>query len=331
MSKLQGEVLTLPKMSGFVSSPSKLGGNIGAKTINVGEDGATFFPLVSDDGVISWTNDKGLPNPEPVNIMGEKGEKGDKGEQGERGLQGIQGVQGVKGDKGDTGATGPTGAIGPQGDKGETGDTGPQGPKGDKGETGEQGPAGADGAKGDKGDKGDDGYTPQKGIDYWTTEDKQEIAEEIDLSNYAKLDEPNTFNVKTSDAGQNTIFEHRLDDKSVLRFVAETDQDAWFVFFNRGVEYGRIGFLQGVGMAMTGAWQFPAIYTNNAISIGSYQPLRMSGELQSFAGKDVVINPEAGRNTFVSNGDLTVSNGSLTIGNTSITEEKLKDLLSLLE
>lgn len=77
-----------------------------------GETGATFTPAVSAEGVISWTNDKSLENPEPINIKGPKGDKGDKGDQG---------------DKGDTGATGETG---PQGPKGETG---PQGPKGDTG------------------------------------------------------------------------------------------------------------------------------------------------------------------------------------------------------
>lgn len=35
-----------------------------------GENGATFTPSVSEDGVISWENDKGLPNPDPVNIKG---------------------------------------------------------------------------------------------------------------------------------------------------------------------------------------------------------------------------------------------------------------------
>ncbi|MBR7146155.1 MAG: hypothetical protein IKD11_00360, partial [Oscillospiraceae bacterium] len=44
-----------------------------------GEDGATFTPSVSSAGVISWTNDKGLTNPSPVNIKGAKGDKGDKG------------------------------------------------------------------------------------------------------------------------------------------------------------------------------------------------------------------------------------------------------------
>ena len=48
-----------------------------------GENGATFTPSVSQDGTLSWTNDKGLDNPEPVNI------KGPQGVQGIRGMQGI--------------------------------------------------------------------------------------------------------------------------------------------------------------------------------------------------------------------------------------------------
>ena len=72
MNKLTGTILTIPKMSG----------NVGAKNNNIGEDGATFIPSVSADGIISWTNDKDLPNPEPVNIKGAKGDKGDKGDTG---------------------------------------------------------------------------------------------------------------------------------------------------------------------------------------------------------------------------------------------------------
>lgn len=37
------------------------------------EDGATFYPHVDNDGNLSWTNDKGLPNPDPVNIKGKDG------------------------------------------------------------------------------------------------------------------------------------------------------------------------------------------------------------------------------------------------------------------
>lgn len=86
----------------------------------------------------------------------------------------------LTGPKGDTGAAGPqgpkgeTGATGPQGEKGEIGDTGPQGPKGDKGEKGDTGATGAAGAD------GKDGYTPVKGTDYWTEEDKAEIESYID-------------------------------------------------------------------------------------------------------------------------------------------------------
>ena len=34
-----------------------------------GEDGATFIPNVSQDGVISWTNNKGLQNPSSINLV----------------------------------------------------------------------------------------------------------------------------------------------------------------------------------------------------------------------------------------------------------------------
>lgn len=86
-----------------------------------GENGATFTPSVSSEGVISWTNDKGLTNPDPVNI---------KGPQGETGATGATGPQGPKGDTGETGATGATGPQGPQGIQGETGPQGATGPAG---------------------------------------------------------------------------------------------------------------------------------------------------------------------------------------------------------
>lgn len=44
---------------------------------NKGEfDGVTFVPFVSNNGIISWTNDGGLPNPTPVNIIGARGYSG---------------------------------------------------------------------------------------------------------------------------------------------------------------------------------------------------------------------------------------------------------------
>lgn len=44
-----------------------------------GIKGTTFIPAVSSEGIISWTNDGDLPNPEPMNIAGPQGERGPQG------------------------------------------------------------------------------------------------------------------------------------------------------------------------------------------------------------------------------------------------------------
>lgn len=63
-----------------------------------GEDGATFFPTVSEEGIISWTNNGGYINPDPVNIKGQDGTVAfDE-------LTPAQKAE-LKGDKGDAGAT----------------------------------------------------------------------------------------------------------------------------------------------------------------------------------------------------------------------------------
>lgn len=56
------------------------------------------------------------------------------------------------------------------------GPQGPQGPRGEDGAAGPQGPAGADG------NDGADGYTPVKGTDYFTDEDKEDLVEEMRAS-----------------------------------------------------------------------------------------------------------------------------------------------------
>lgn len=38
------------------------------------QDGATFIPNVSDEGILTWSNDLGVENPSPANIKGPKGE-----------------------------------------------------------------------------------------------------------------------------------------------------------------------------------------------------------------------------------------------------------------
>lgn len=114
--------------------------------------GITFTPSVSPEGVISWTNDGGLPNPSPVNIKG------------------------LKGDTGNTGATGATPNITMTATADATASATPtvvvtktgtaENPSyafafsGLKGEQGPRGVQGADGAPGEQGLPGVDGVTP---------------------------------------------------------------------------------------------------------------------------------------------------------------------------
>lgn len=56
---------------------------------------------------------------------------------------------------------------------------GPQGPQGLQGIQGEQGPQGPQGETGPQGPAGVDGYTPVRGTDYWTDEDKVQIVSDV--------------------------------------------------------------------------------------------------------------------------------------------------------
>lgn len=116
-------------------------GDAGSGPGGSGENGATFTPAIDSDGNLSWTNDKGLDNPETVNIKGPKGDTGQNGAAGAKGETGATpnitmnvtsdnessdtptatvtktgtaespifaiAFSGLKGAKGDTGATGP--------------------------------------------------------------------------------------------------------------------------------------------------------------------------------------------------------------------------------
>ena len=107
-----------------------------------GEDGATFTPSVDDSGNLSWTNDKNLPNPDPVNIKGPKGDTGEQGEQGDPGPAGADGVTPTIGENGNW-YLGETDTGKPsRGEKGPKGDTGEQGPQGLPGPTGPGVPTG---------------------------------------------------------------------------------------------------------------------------------------------------------------------------------------------
>lgn len=93
--------------------------------------------------------------------------------------------------------------------------------KGDKGDTGQQG---IQGERGLQGEKGDDGYTPIKGTDYFTAEDKQEIVNET----ASKISVPTKTSQLTNDSGFLTsvpsqyVTETELTGKGYLTSVPST-------------------------------------------------------------------------------------------------------------
>lgn len=113
-----------------------------------GENGATFTPAVSGDGTLSWTNDRGLENPVPVNIKGPEGEKGA------------------------TGMSGPyfTPRVTDNGDGTMTMSFTPS-------RTGVPTPGSTTIVL-----PGGEGYTPIRGTDYWTEADKAEIKSYVDTA-----------------------------------------------------------------------------------------------------------------------------------------------------
>ena len=129
--------------------------------------------------------------------QGPQGERGPQGPQGEQGIQGEQGLQGIQGEPG------PQGIQGIQGPAGENGVSinhnwngtiltitsasgtsssnlqGPQGEQGIQGPQGEQGIQGIQGKQGPQGPQGEPGITPQKGTDYFTEAEIQEIVNQV--------------------------------------------------------------------------------------------------------------------------------------------------------
>ena len=166
----------------FMESAGKFNANFGETSVihdgqsGVGQSGATFYPDVSADGTISWTNDRGLPNPNPVNIKGEKGDKGDKGDRGEQGIQGLKGETGEQGEKGTDGTSATHRWSGTTLYITSASGTSSANLKGEKGDPGTNG---KDGTNGTNGKDGVDGYTPVKGKDYFTETDKAEIISSV--------------------------------------------------------------------------------------------------------------------------------------------------------
>lgn len=172
MSDLQGNIPSNEQLKGEISERNTLGGSvmIGEAFINGIESIVQTTTSNEDNGINVVTIALTDGSRKIFEIRnGSKGSKGDKGDKGE---QGIQGERGYKGD------------AGPQGPQGEKGDKGEQGADGtmifeDLTQEQKESLKGEKGDKGDKGDTGANGYTPQKGVDYFTKADINTVAEEV--------------------------------------------------------------------------------------------------------------------------------------------------------
>lgn len=143
-----------------------------------GENGATFTPSVSYDGVLSWTNDKGLDNPEPVNIKGKDGVTPAVEVSTEDGFVEVVIYNPITGDG--TSFQIPHGKTpyiqnGYWYIDGVNTNVKAQGVDGKDGADGAPGKDGTNGKDGANGKDGEDGKTPVKGVDYFTASDKTEL------------------------------------------------------------------------------------------------------------------------------------------------------------
>lgn len=121
-------------------------------------------------------NNMGVKEEDVVGIVDDyvaKNKEQLKGDKGDQGIQGVQGEKGDKGDKGDTGASGKDGVDGMDGAVGADGKSAYDVAR-DNGFEGTE-TEWLDSLVGKDGENGD---TPQKGTDYWTNTDKEEILSE---------------------------------------------------------------------------------------------------------------------------------------------------------
>lgn len=188
------ELLQSKTLTGKISTTKVIDAQIVAP--REGVPGATFTPHVSEEGIISWTNDRNLPDPESVDIRGPEGPQGVPGERGADGVPGPKGDPGKDGTPGKDGLPGPAGADGfspivstepveggtqititdSQGEHEFTilnGEKGEAGPKGDDGAPGKDGTVSFDELtpeqkaelKGDQGPEGPQGEPGERGAD----------------------------------------------------------------------------------------------------------------------------------------------------------------------
>jgi hypothetical protein len=226
-----------PGGAGATFSPKFNSGNSGGS--GGGENGATFYPSVTENGDLSWSNDKGLENPTPVNI------KGPKGADGYTPVKGVDYFDGKDGTAGYTPVKGVDYFDGKDGKDGKDGYTPVKGKDYFDGTNGKDGTSvtvsnvstsSADGGSnvvtfsdgktltvknGSTGTKGADGYTPVKGTDYFTEADKAELVQMVIESLggnpiFGFVDENNNIIVQGNLADGTYSVKYEMEDGSTI-------------------------------------------------------------------------------------------------------------------
>ena len=171
--------------------------SVGGGEAAAGENGKSAYELAVDNGfkgtVEEWleslqANGKAFTyedftEEQLAALVGPQGEVGPQGPQGKPFKYEdftIEQLELLTGPQGEVGPQGPQGEPGPKGDPFKFSDftldqlenlRGPQGPVGAQGPMGPQGIQGPAGVAGPKGEPGEPGYTPIKGVDYFTEEE----------------------------------------------------------------------------------------------------------------------------------------------------------------
>jgi hypothetical protein len=177
-----------PGGAGATFSPKFNSGNSGGS--GGGENGATFYPSVTENGDLSWSNDKGLENPAPVNI------KGPKGDTPEKGVDYFDGTSVTVSNVSTSSADGGSNVVTFSDGKTLTV---------------------KNGSKGSKGDKGD---APVKGTDYFTEADKAEIVADV-VAEVTENEIPD-YVVEEAEATIAKVFSHGNIGRTI-RFIAISD------------------------------------------------------------------------------------------------------------
>lgn len=190
----------------MIQLKAKSGGIDLAQKLAKGDDGGYYIPIVDENGNLNWLpSEEEMPLVDASNIRGPRGDSGiyigseppedediavwvnPKGEMStELATKEYVDEKIAEIDGSDIDLTGyateqyvndaistielTPGPAGPQGEPGI---------QGERGKDGIDGKDGQDGAPGADGKNGEDGYTPIKGTDYWTDEDKAAIVSDV--------------------------------------------------------------------------------------------------------------------------------------------------------